>query len=221
MLRWCAVLALLMLPGAQACSEQATALIDLSFPKPDGCDRGLPDGCPPLPQADEPLVLEGELVWSWDLENCAAVLVPSLLPVHITFGSVHRYNADWLALTVEPREVFIPPDQQFDVTDDSIDPATGAYRAEERYPITVTIALVGEPDEASLQRLANDAGVATMFLKAESGSTSTFQASFGVEQFRMDGRSLLPADADGRESPVPAFPVALAALALAALLRRS
>lgn len=220
MLRWCAVLALVLLPGVQACSGQATALLDLRFPPVEGCERGLPDGCPPLPEADEPLVLEGELVWSWDLENCATVLVPSLLPVHITFEPVHRYNAGWLDLSVEPREILIPPDQQFDVTDDFVDPGTGAYRAEERYPLTVTIALVGEPDEPSLHRLDNDAGVATMFLKAASGSTSTFQASFGIEQFRMDARSMLPSGADGRDAPLPPLAFVLAALALAVVVRR-
>jgi hypothetical protein len=221
MLRWFAVLLLLVLaPGAQACAGAGTPTLELDFPKPAGCARTAPEHCPALPEADLPVVIEGTFVWSWQADQCTAN-VPSATPVVVTFAGLERHTAGWLRMSTDPHEVVIPVQDQWDVQDDEVDPATGQHRGREAYPLTVTIELVGEPDEEALAKVANAGGAVDLFLKASAAATPTFGAGFGIETFLLDGRSALePASGAGRDAPAPPLPVALALVGLAALARR-
>lgn len=219
MMRWFASLAVLvLLPGVQACA--GTPTLELDFPKPEGCSRLTPEGCPALPEADRPLVIEGTFVWSWQADQCTAN-VPSPSPVVVTFTGLERHTTGWLRMSTDPHEVVIPVQDQWDVQDDEVDPATGQHRGREEYPLTVTIELVGEPDAEALERVANAGGAVDLFLKASAGATPTFGAGFGIETFLLDGRSAVePAGNAGRDAPSPPVPLALALVGLAALARR-
>jgi hypothetical protein len=214
--RWLALGLLVVIPGAQAC--QAVAALSFEFPADPACTRQTPTGCPPLPQADDPVVFDGVLVWSWEAESCSLDLATS--PVHISFEALERHNHGWLALTVSPREIVIPVQDQWDVTDDDVDPATGAFRAEERYPVQVSIALVGEPSREALASLAASDGAATMLLKASSSRATGVLESFAIASFRLDGTEVLP-ESSSRGLPAPSFGPLLAGLGLAILARRS
>lgn len=220
MLRWCVVLGLLLVPGVQACSGATSSYLDLAFPRPDDCGRTQPEACPPLPEADVPYVVDGILTWGWESDACSAK-APSAMPVHIHLDPVEREAAGWLSLSVEPREILIPVQDQWDVLDDVVDPS-GTYRAQEQYPVRVTVSLVGEPSPAALERVAARNGLAQVNLKASAEATDTFAGVFTLQEFFFDGRPALePAQDAGREAPAlsPSL-VALALVALAVLARR-
>lgn len=218
MLRWFAVLALLFLPGAQACSS-ASGFLDLDFPRAPGCGRMDPRACPALPEADFPYVVEGTLTWGWESDACS-VLVPSAMPVHIHLDASLREATGWLDLTVEPREILIPPQEQWDVTDDEVDP-NGSFRAQEQFPVRVTVALVGEPSLEALERVQSRNGLAQVALKASADSTDAFGALFTWQDVFFDGSPLVPEDAASQRAAPSASPLlALAVLALAVAFRR-
>jgi hypothetical protein len=214
MLRWCAVLLLLVLPGVQACAD-TTPQIDLAFPDDADCSKKTPDGCPPVPEADEPLVLHGEFIWSWTADACTSGVVPSLSPVHVSFESIERTAHGWLTITTEPREIFIPPEQQWDVTDD--DPNGGTYRAEERYPLDLIVSLVGEPSPEAIATIESSGGAVALYLKASTKETPTFLASFALQQVLLDGQPVLAQAHSGHDAPAPSFGLGLLALGLAAV----
>lgn len=218
MLRWFALLAILLAaPGAEACAkEAASASIDLSFPRPDGCKRDVPERCHPLPEADVPLVLDGVLTWSWELDAACSATVPSTAPVHIHLQGLERTSAGWLELTAEPSQVTIEPQQQWDVTDDDIDPAEARFRSQESIPVRVTILLVGEPSAEALERLDARAGLVQVDLRAVSEGTQTFLSVTALESFLLDGRAAAdPVGEASRDVPAPSASLALAVLAVA------
>jgi hypothetical protein len=215
MLRWCAVALLVVLPGVQACSD-AAAQIDLVFPHDAACSRQTVDGCPMVPQADEPLVMHGEVVWSWSPDACTSAVVPSLAPIHISFSSVERTAHGWLAITTDPREIVIEPQDQWDLKDDAIDPAAGTYRAEERYPLDLIVSLVGEPSPEALESVENSGGAVLLFLKASAAGTPTFPAAFSLEQVILDGRPVTAAHAT-QDAPAPSFGLGLLAIGVVAV----
>ena len=224
MLRWFALVALLALPGAEACADQtgASAALDLTFPKPEGCKRDAPEACPALPEADFPLVIEGILLWSWELDAACSTTIPSTMPVHIHLQGLERTAAGWLEVTSDPSEITIEPQQQWDLTDDSIDPATARMRGQESFPLRVTIALVGEPSAEALDRLDARNGIVQVDLRALAEATDTFVGVSGLEAFLLDGRPAMePADGDGgRDIPSPSALLALAVLGLAVAAAR-
>lgn len=224
MLRWLALVALLALPGVEACADRgaATAALDLAFPRPDGCKRDAPEACPALPEADVPLVVDGLLTWSWELDAACSATVPSTSPVHIHLQGLERSAEGWLLLSAEPSEITIEPQRQWDVTNDDIDPANARFRSQESYPIRVTIALVGEPSAEALDRLDARNGLVQLDLRASSEASDTFLAVTTLESFLLDGRAAMePEDDDaGRNVPSPSALLALAVLAFAAALRR-
>lgn len=221
MLRWLA-LGLLLLPGAEACAQSGTAKLELEFEKNEDCARLTPEGCPALPEADLPLVLDGTFVWSWDVDPACSAFVPSPAPIHVSFqGQVHDY-AGWLAVEAEPKELFIPVEDQYDFTDDAVDPANARFQGREEYPLRVVISLVGEPSADGMTRLDNADGVVQLFLRASSNATSAFMAGYAIEQFFLDGGPVLDEanQANDREASMPSVLLVVAAVAIAAVLRR-
>lgn len=176
-----------------------------------------PDACPPLPEADFPYVVDGTLTWGWESDVCS-VLVPSAMPVHIHLDPVERDVAGWLLMTVEPHEILIAPQDQWDVTDDDIDP-NGSYRAREEFPVRVTISLVGEPSQAALDGLAKRGGLAFVGLRTTADATDTFPALHTYDQFMFYAGTDL-SDEDGRDVPMISPVLLLALLGLGVALRR-
>lgn len=224
MLRWFAVVALVAAPGAQACVDSlATAALDLEFEKP--CKRDAVDDCPVVPDADAPYSVEGLLVWSWEVDAQCGVAVPSPDPIHVHLTGLERHFEGWLEVTAEPSEVTLEPTDQWDLTDDDVDPVTGRIVMRESVPIRAIVSLVGEPSPEGMGSLRNRQGVATVDLRAAAGETPAFLSVSDLESFLFDGRDWL--EADGKQDgsrlsvPSPAFPLALAAVALAALVRRA
>lgn len=224
MLRWFAVLALLAVPGAQACTDGlATAQLELEFEKP--CKRDAIDACPPVPTADEPYVVDGVLTWSWEVDAQCSVAVPSPDPIHVHLTGLDRSFGGWLQLTAEPSEVTLDVARQWDATDDLVDPVSGRIIMRESEPIRVTIALVGEPSPEGLESLQRRQGLAPMDLRAAASETPAFTAVSELETFLLDGRAWLEPTVDEADGgvlgvPGPAFGLALAAVALAVLVRR-
>ncbi|MEK6975918.1 MAG: hypothetical protein AABY18_06205 [Candidatus Thermoplasmatota archaeon] len=223
MLRWFALFVLVAAPGAEACAGNgaATAALELDFPKPEGCNRLAPEACPALPEADVPYVIDGVLTWSWELDAACGTTIPSASAVHIHLEGLERVNGGWFQVSAQPSEITIEPQDQWDVTDDSIDLANARFRSQESYPVQVTISLVGEPSAEALDRLASRNGLVQLDLRASAGATDTFLAVFDIEGFSLDGTSVLaPEGESGRDAPMPSAVLVLAAIAVAATLRR-
>jgi hypothetical protein len=226
MLRWVAALALLVVPGAQACllepaipaDDQAMeAVMDLQFQHPDGCKRDDLDACPKLPEADAPLVLQGTFVWQSRTDKACSVGGPSVDPVTVTFKGIVRTAEGWLDLRSDPAEIIIPVTDQYTAPSGVPDPNQPLQHSSREYPLTVTISLVGEPSPEALAALEHTDGAVNLFLKAEMGATSAYATTFAIESFLLDGRSALDAAEKASEHGAAGLPPAFLALGLAAL----
>jgi hypothetical protein len=215
-------LALLLAPGASAC-QAVYPLIDLEFPQKVRCSPVAPEECDPAPRnATDDYVQEGTFHWRWDLDNCgASSFGPSMDPVVVTFAPYAR-NPSWLEATMEPAEITITFEDQWDLMDDQNDPASGSFTFREDYPVKITIHRTGDPTPDELARLDDRNGVVDLLLKALTSETPMFQAAITVEPFSFNAAPLLePEPAHGKESPaVPVPALALAFLACAVAARR-
>lgn len=229
MLRWfAAALLVLAIPGAQACipdspDAAATASLELNFTHPAGCKRDALDDCPKVPDADTPLVLEGTFTWVSETDTACSAGAPSVDPVTVTFKGLLRMAEGWVELRSDPNEIVIPVTQQYDLTDDVVDPTGARLQGREEFPLTVTISLVGEPSPEALASLDNANGALPLYLKASMGATAAYTSTFALEGFMLDGRGALEPAADHGGLQVPAVPPAFLAIglvALAAALRR-
>jgi hypothetical protein len=215
----------LAVPGVSACQGMGQAVgpfLDLQFPEKQPCPRNQIDECPPVLADGESLVLEGQLRWWWDLDNCGAgSFAPSQDAVVVTFEPYER-NPGFLPITIEPSSVTVSFEDQWDLTDDDHDPVAGTFTFQETYPVTATITRQGDPSGDDMDSLARRQGIAELMVKVRSSETELFDPSFTVEVFGFDARPLLQQQqAEEQEAPgVTPFAVLLALLAFVATRRR-
>lgn len=229
-LRRCALpllVALALLPAASACGGGSVMpILDLHFAaEPVGrCFFGNEtvedQGCLALPE--EPLNLLGTVTWGWNDLPCTAEALPPIEDVLITFDPK---APTWLSVS-QPAPIRITPDEQLDPATYSVD-ASGEPRNAVAHrivkPFSLTVSLAREPTELERADLADAGGVVLLLLRAAASESYGWRESFTVHDLRFDGRSqLAPSGAvatQGSEA-VPLPLLALAALALAARLRR-
>lgn len=209
-------------------------LIDLDFPEKPSCGGGVvtaerPDDCIPLMADGERLAMEGTLTWYWSISDEAHYPNDPQQDIEVSFGGTAS-NPSYLDVVVEPERFIIDTATLFSPEHMHVEEGpTGQQQLVYRYeePVTVTFTREGSPDARDLERLHNRDGIQSLFLKASSTeSGERFKAAFGVEEFRFDATkapdaAMLGLDATGtKDTPGPALPLLVAALALAALTRR-
>lgn len=215
---------LLLAPGASACfgglDGQAVApLLDMQFPDKKKCKAPDHSDCTLAP--GETFRMEGKLTWQWDVDNCEATNIAiSVDPIVIDFPDFPR-NPTWLKLSMDPPQISIPFEQQWDLLDDKIDPATQKITMYEEWPITVTIERVGDPTPEEQDKIDAKNGVVEMYAKAVSSETDGFQPGFAFENFRFSAQAPGSATSGSNDAPAPSFAfLALALVAVAVALRR-
>ena len=218
---------LLLVPAASACTGAGGAnvapLLDLQFTDKKLCkDREAHKDCTPLPEVGKSFEMEGLLTWQWALDNCEAGKVSADTSDYVVTFPPFPRNPSYMTLKIAPEEIHITAADQYDVTDDKVDPATGKYTIYEEYPVHVTITRTGEPNATELERLATKDWVPEIYAKAESPGTPAYQPGFTFEVFRFDGFGLQAMEKDSAKSstPMPPLGLALVALAVAAFATR-
>ena len=186
--------------------------------------------CTPIPAKGQSVQFKGILRWYWDITQDGDYPIDPATPITIEFSGTAT-NPKWMALKVDPEKFTIDAAEMANPT--NLKPDTSKQQVWFWYEkeITVTITRTGDPDAASLTKIANANGVAKVFLKAKSNSSGAyFKEAFGVEEFRFNAYAdpAIQAAAgagtttSGKGAPGVGLPAALGVLALAlvALRRR-
>lgn len=221
--------ALALLPAAAAeCAGPPcgyiTPLVDLEFPDKPRCPGSREAAevakCIPLPATGKSVSFTGTFRYYWKLSE-DLTYPPGQEPVVVTFSGVST-NPKWMAFKVEPATVTLDAAtlvSPLHMRVDDSNPSSPVLYYDFQVPVKVTFTRSGDPDAAALEKLAAKGGVADFFVKAKSSASGAyFKEGFGVESFRFNAASLLPAP-EPRGAP-GAFLAPLAGIALAALLRR-
>lgn len=219
------LLFLLLLPTAQACTGPAntaavTPLMDLEFPKKMCRDKERAE-CEVVPAAGAPFNMDGRLRWYWDLDNCEYGKISGSTQDLVINISAYARNPTWLALDVEPKQIVLTFQDQWDIQDDEFDPVTGKYTVREDRDVKVTIQRIGAPTGDELQQLRNRNGLVVMQLRASSDETPDFVPGLSIEPFTFDASAVAAEDRGSQDAPMlPAGAMVLALAGIAALVRR-
>lgn len=201
-------------------------ILELRFPEKPLCDAPLggrpdPATCIPVPEPGGSVVMEGTLVWWWDVSRDGTYPMDPNQDIQITFAPTPS-DPDWIEVAVEPAMLSLS-------NADLADPANLRQVEEENTavpvfwfwyerPITVTLTRTGDPTAAELRTIEERGGYMPYFLKARSTeSGDRFRQAFGVEEFRFAP----PGGADDRDTPAAPLAVVAALLSVAALTLRS
>lgn len=225
-----------------SCAERAgppcgyiTPIVDMQFDKPacPGSPATLDvSKCIPLPEKGKSVSFKGMFRYYWkeseDLTYPPGVdtssVPPSQDPVVVTFSGVST-NPKWLTFAVEPKSITIDAVALLDPRNlvvDQSNPSSPVVYYMFKQEITVTFTHSGDPDAAAVQKVVAKHGLVESFLKAKTSASGTyFKEGFGVESFRFDGRSVLPAAVPTNHSaPDGALLAPLGGLAFALAMRR-
>ncbi len=219
-------------PEAQDCAAPCgwvNPLINLDFPDKPKCGAGQAAGnldrsqCFALPALGDSVVLEGKLIWYWDMTNEGTYPNDPLTDIQVSFAGTAS-NPAWMEAKVEPEGFTIGTADLFNPTNfkvDQTDPTQNRVFFWFERPITLAITRTGDPTPQDLERAEARDGVLPFFVKAKSTESSDrYKAAFGVEEVRFDTLAD-PAFTDAEAAtPAPGLALVAAAVAAAALIRR-
>lgn len=212
--------------GAAAPCGWIAPILDLRFPEKPDCGSGYvlgveagPEACMVPPTEGQPVTVEGTLNMYWDVTNDGTYPAEPLDDIVVDFRTSPG-NPDWIQFEVEPasftltnQDLFDP--QRFRTIGEGLDTQV-FYWFEE--PITVTFTRNGDPSGEDLEEMRDSGGIQQVYVRVQSSASGDrIREGFGIESFRFHGEND-PAIAEDltRDTPSPAVPVLLAALAVTA-----
>jgi hypothetical protein len=198
-----------------------TPIVDMEMEGKPKCVASSPADlakCTPLPAKGQSVAFSGTFRYYWKLSEDLTYPPDPGQPITVTFSGVSN-NPQWMAFKVEPDTITIDTVALFNPQNMRVDqsnPSAPILYYDYRAPLKITFTRVGDPDQASLDKIAGKLGVLQVFVKAKSSTSGTyFKEGFGVESFGFDASSLLAKASSSHASPAGVL-APLAGLAVAA-----